>query len=70
MGKPVSQSKPAALKTDKKDLTGINKEIDLRHPFPADLQDYAPQTHASVGTMPITPQRYLTYESQFPFSVR
>jgi hypothetical protein len=26
MGKPVSQSKPAALKTDKKDLTGINKE--------------------------------------------
>jgi len=28
-GEPVSHPKPAALKTDKKHLTGINKEVFL-----------------------------------------
>jgi hypothetical protein len=39
-GEPASQSKLAAPKTDKKDLTGINKEdIDAR---PVHLQVLAP----------------------------
>lgn len=55
-GEPVNQSKPASLKTDRKDLTGqIRKKTGLKWPYGQ------ARNHISTGAIAMAKKGYLRY---------